>query len=72
MEVSGQFHAPAAVSPGKEPQVPIGQEPGCAPESIWTLFSREKSLTPARNSAVRPVTRPTISLLDIIHRPVFI
>jgi hypothetical protein len=24
LEVSGEFHAPAALSPGKEPQVPIG------------------------------------------------
>jgi hypothetical protein len=24
LEVSGQLHAPAALPPGKEPQVPIG------------------------------------------------
>jgi hypothetical protein len=28
MEVSGQLHAPAALPPGKEPLVPIGQEAG--------------------------------------------
>jgi hypothetical protein len=28
MEVSGQLHAPAALHPGKEPLVPIGQKAG--------------------------------------------
>jgi hypothetical protein len=28
LEVSGQLHAPAALPPGKEPPVPIGQEVG--------------------------------------------
>jgi len=28
MEVSGQIHAAAALSPGKEPSVPIGYEAG--------------------------------------------
>jgi hypothetical protein len=35
MEVSGQLHAPAALPPGKEPLVPIGQEAGWAPEPFW-------------------------------------
>jgi hypothetical protein len=30
MEVSGQLHAPAALPPGEEPPVPIGQEAGWA------------------------------------------
>jgi hypothetical protein len=34
MEVSGQLHASAALPPGKEPQVPDGQQDGCAPESF--------------------------------------
>jgi hypothetical protein len=36
VEVSGQLHAPAALSPRKGPQVPIEQEAGWAPEPIWT------------------------------------
>jgi len=32
MEVSGQFHAPAALPPGKETLVPFGYEAGRAPE----------------------------------------
>jgi len=37
MEVSGQLHASAALPPGKEPQVPDGQQDGCAPESFWKV-----------------------------------
>jgi hypothetical protein len=32
MEVSGQLHAPAALLPGIEPLVPIGQETGWIPD----------------------------------------
>jgi hypothetical protein len=32
MEVSGQFHAPAALPPGRETLVPIGEEAGWDPE----------------------------------------
>jgi len=35
MVVGGQPHAPAASTPGKDP-VPILQEAGCAPETVWT------------------------------------
>jgi hypothetical protein len=35
MEVSGQLHAPAALPPGKELLVPIGQEGGWAPELLF-------------------------------------
>jgi hypothetical protein len=37
MEVNGQFHAPAALTSGKEAPVRIGLEAGRAPEPIWTL-----------------------------------
>jgi hypothetical protein len=42
MEVSGQFHAPAALPPGKQPPVSIGQEAGWAPEPVWTCCRREE------------------------------
>jgi hypothetical protein len=45
MEVSGQLHAPAALTPGKEPPAPIEQEGRWAPESVWVLWRREKSCT---------------------------
>jgi hypothetical protein len=38
MEVSGQVHIPAALPPGKEPLVPIGQEAGWVPEPFWTRW----------------------------------
>jgi hypothetical protein len=58
MKVSDQFHAPAALTPGIEPPVPIGQEAGWAPESAWTLWRREKSsIAGNRTRAVQPVVR---------------
>jgi len=38
MEVSGQFYASAALSPGKEPPILIGQEAGWALELLWMLW----------------------------------
>jgi hypothetical protein len=40
--VSGQLHPPAALSPGKEPPVPIAQKAGWTPESVWTKWRRKK------------------------------
>jgi hypothetical protein len=34
--VSGQLHAPAALPPGKEPLIPIGQKAWWDPEPVWT------------------------------------
>jgi hypothetical protein len=46
--VSGQRHAPAALFPtGKGPPVPIVQEAGWAPVSVWTQRIEEKSFAPA-------------------------
>jgi hypothetical protein len=36
MEMSDKLHAPVALFPGKEPQVPIGYEALWAPGPIWT------------------------------------
>jgi hypothetical protein len=47
MGVSGQRHAPAALSPpGKGPPVSIIQA-GWAPEPVWTQRIEEKSFAPA-------------------------
>jgi hypothetical protein len=44
MSVSGQHHTPAAFYlPGKRPPVPIVQEAGWAPQSVWTQKLEEKS-----------------------------
>jgi hypothetical protein len=37
MEVSGQLHAPAALSPVKETAVPIAYKARLAPEPVWTV-----------------------------------
>lgn len=37
MEVGGQLHASVGLPTGKEPPVPFAQEPGWAPEGVWTL-----------------------------------
>jgi hypothetical protein len=44
MEVNGQLHAPAALSPGKELPVPTGYEVRWAPEPVWMLWRRENLL----------------------------
>jgi hypothetical protein len=40
MEVRGQLQAPAALLQGKEPQLPIGQKSGWAPQAVWTSWRR--------------------------------
>jgi hypothetical protein len=57
--VSGQLHAQAALLPGKEPPVPIGQEVGWTPELVWTTCRTESSWTyqdsNSELSAVHPI-----------------
>jgi hypothetical protein len=62
--VSGHLHAPAALLPGKEPPVPIGQEAGWAPELVWTIWRKLLTLPglelppfsrPARSQSLSPV-----------------
>jgi hypothetical protein len=57
MEVSRQLHVPGALSPGKIPQ--IWQEARWVPESVWKLWSTEKShaLAGNRTPAFHPVAR---------------
>jgi hypothetical protein len=58
MEVSGQLHDPAALAPGKGPQVPTGLEAGVGPRAGSVAVEQSNSLPPAgnRTPAVQPVT----------------
>jgi hypothetical protein len=50
-----------ALSPGKGPPVPTGQEAGWAPEPIWTQKPKEKSLRLCRGLNLdRPVVQPVV------------
>jgi hypothetical protein len=61
MEVSGQFHVPAASPPRKEPPVPIGQEAGWTPEPVWTTWRRENSCPHRDSNSDRSVVQPVAS-----------
>jgi hypothetical protein len=76
MRVSGQAsRSGRAISPGKEPPVPIGQEAGWAPEPIWTQRLEKKILCLCRGSNLdRPLTElprlrmPNVSV-QLVSRP---
>jgi hypothetical protein len=54
-EVRGQLHALATLPP-----VPIGWEAGWAPESVWTLWRKEKSCTAGNQTqAIQPIAIQT-------------
>jgi hypothetical protein len=58
MGMSGQHHVTAALPPGKEAPVPIGQEVGWTPEPGWTTWRREKYCpTGIRTPAIQPISR---------------
>jgi hypothetical protein len=42
MEVSGLFHVPDTLPPGREPPVLIGWQAAEASEQVWTLCNRKK------------------------------
>jgi len=49
MEVSGQPRPSAPLTSKNELPVPTEYEAGWAPQTVWTLWSVEKSLGPAWN-----------------------
>jgi hypothetical protein len=51
MEVRGQFHAPDALNPEKEPPVPIVKEAVWAQWPVWMLWREENLLS---LSAIEP------------------
>jgi hypothetical protein len=63
MEVSGQFNAPVALSPRKEPPVPIGYEPVWVKGPVWTLWSTETFFAPTWNRS------PVFQTADVPTEP---
>ena len=69
MEVPRQLHERTALPPGKESPVLIEYDAGWVSESVWTIWSEEKSLPPAGYSADSLVTIPTtLSWLLIFYK----
>jgi hypothetical protein len=60
MEVSGQFNAPAVLSPGKEPPVPTGQEAGWA-HNLSGRGGEEKNSQPPPGIEPKNPDRPARS-----------
>jgi hypothetical protein len=60
MEVSTQLHALAALPPGKELPVPIGQEVAWTPGAYWTTSRRENSWS-NRNSNCDPLVAQLVA-----------
>jgi len=46
MEVNEHLHSPDTLTPGKDPLVFAEQEAKWAPELVWMIWSREKSVSP--------------------------
>lgn len=68
-EVSGQFHALAALSPGKWSPVPTRLEAEWEVDPVWTLRSRDKFVATAGNQtqAAQPVAITTELLGFIVN-----
>jgi hypothetical protein len=66
--VNGKLVATAAVSPGEKRLYNTRQGAAWAPHSLWTLWSREKSL-PHRQSNPRFSGRPIRSLIPVLTEP---
>jgi hypothetical protein len=61
LEVSGQLHAPAALTPGKEPPVPIEQEVRWTSEPVWTIWRSENSWSHRDSNSDSSVVQPVVS-----------
>jgi hypothetical protein len=66
MQLSGQSHGPVALSPGKEPPVPIGQEVGwLGPRAGLNVVRKKRS--PSRGSAFQPIARHYTDWVILIY-----
>jgi hypothetical protein len=62
MEVSGEFHSPAALLSGKRPPAPTVQEAVWAPHPVWR---RRKYLLPLPGIEFRLLGRPAPILVAV-------
>jgi hypothetical protein len=64
MDVTDQLHVPAALPPGKEPLVPIGQKAGWGPRAGLNTASKRKIPSPRRESnPEHPIVQPVANRL---------
>jgi hypothetical protein len=56
MEVSGQLHKTTALPPRESPPVPVEYDVGWVPESVWTVWKREKSCPCRESNPGRPAS----------------
>jgi hypothetical protein len=61
MEVSGQLHAQATFSPGKEPLLPIGRRQG-GPQSRSGLSGEDNSVSAGTRTPDYPARSPALSV----------
>jgi hypothetical protein len=66
MQANDQLQAPAALAPGKEPLLPIGQEDGWAPEPVSTLTMRNNPY--AFRESNRGLVRSLLTKVTKPHR----
>jgi len=62
MEVSGQYHTPAASPHPCERTVPVEQDAGCVSDRGWTIWRRKESLAA---TWLRVLDRPSLRLVAI-------
>jgi len=67
MEVSGQLHATATLTPREEPRGHVEDEAGRAPEPAWKFQRREKELLFL--SGFEPLHCPPLSLVTTLTLP---
>jgi hypothetical protein len=62
MEMTGQIHAPAVLTPRERSSVSMKQRTGWIPEPVWACRRKEKSVIVTRT---RPSDRPARSVVTI-------
>jgi hypothetical protein len=68
--MSGQLHAPAALSPGKETPISIVEETGYTSELVWTLWRTEEEKGRGANVTAHHLV-PRSKMVELyLHSPI--